>query len=328
MSKWHKEHIEFEARIIKVPGLHGAYVEIPFDVKAVYGKTRVPVHAAFDGSPYEGTLVKTDAGSHVLSVRQDIRAAIGKQPGDMVQVTLRPRDTTPLPPEEAAREIVKFINTETPERAAKLHALWELLQRLAPQAEQRIAWSMPTLWQGGYLVHLYPFPGHISLFPGPAAIEAVKEQLAGYTISKGTIHLTWDDPLPEKLLGDIITYNINNTRNSAFPPKKESAARKAAQPTPQVTSDAAEQYREFVQFDAQIKKVPDLDGAYVEIPFDVKAVYGKGRVAVHATFDGHPYDGSLVRMGTPCHIIGIRKDIRAAIGKQPGDTVTVTLRPR
>lgn len=79
------------------------------------------------------------------------------------------------------------------------------------------------------------------------------------------------------------------------------------------------------EFDAEIKKVPDIDGAYVEIPFDVKEEFGKGRVPVHATFDGEPYDGSLVRMKTPCHIIGIRKDIRAKIGKQPGDTIRVTL---
>jgi len=79
------------------------------------------------------------------------------------------------------------------------------------------------------------------------------------------------------------------------------------------------------EFVAEIKKVPDIDGAYVEIPFDVKAVFGKGRVKVHATFDGEPYDGSLVRMGTPCHIIGIRKEIRAKIGKQPGDLIKVTI---
>ncbi|MDL2327650.1 DUF1905 domain-containing protein [Ruminococcaceae bacterium OttesenSCG-928-A11] len=78
-------------------------------------------------------------------------------------------------------------------------------------------------------------------------------------------------------------------------------------------------------FDAVIQKVPDIDGAYVDIPFDVRAEFGKGRVPVHATFDGEPYDGSLVRMGTPNHIIGLRKDIRAKIGKQPGDTVYVTL---
>ena len=88
------------------------------------------------------------------------------------------------------------------------------------------------------------------------------------------------------------------------------------------------------EFEAEIKKVPDMDGAYVEIPFDVRAEFGKGRVAVHATFDGEPYDGSIVNMGVKnddgsvCHIIGIRKDIRAKIGKQPGDVIKVTLRER
>ncbi|GAA0227521.1 DUF1905 domain-containing protein [Metaclostridioides mangenotii] len=82
------------------------------------------------------------------------------------------------------------------------------------------------------------------------------------------------------------------------------------------------------KFEAVIKKVPDINGAYIEIPFDVKEEFGKGRVPVHATFDGEPYDGSLVRMKTPCHIIGIRKDIREKIGKQPGDTIKVTLKDR
>lgn len=81
-------------------------------------------------------------------------------------------------------------------------------------------------------------------------------------------------------------------------------------------------------FDAIIKKVPDIDGAYVEIPFDVKQEMGKNRVFVHATFDGYPYDGSIVRMQTPCHIIGIRKEIRRAIGKQPGDIIKVTIQER
>jgi len=79
------------------------------------------------------------------------------------------------------------------------------------------------------------------------------------------------------------------------------------------------------EFEAEIKKVPGIDGAYVEIPFDVKAEFGKGRVPVYATFDGENYEGSLVKMKTPCHIIGIKKDIRAKIGKQPGDIIKVTL---
>ncbi|HHX11187.1 MAG TPA: DUF1905 domain-containing protein [Clostridiales bacterium] len=81
-------------------------------------------------------------------------------------------------------------------------------------------------------------------------------------------------------------------------------------------------------FDAIIKKVPDIDGAYIEFPYDVREEFGKGRVKVSATFDGYPYDGSLVRMGTPDHIIGIRKDIRLKINKQPGDTIHVEIKER
>ena len=79
------------------------------------------------------------------------------------------------------------------------------------------------------------------------------------------------------------------------------------------------------EFDAVLRKVPDIDGAYIDFPYDVRAEFGRGRVKVRATFDGVPYDGSLVRMKTPNHIIGVRKDIRQKIGKQPGDMVHVTI---
>lgn len=79
------------------------------------------------------------------------------------------------------------------------------------------------------------------------------------------------------------------------------------------------------EFDALLRRVDDMDAAYAEFPFDVRKEFGKGRVKVHALFDGVPYEGSLVRMKTPCHIIGVRKDIRAKIGKQPGDTVHVVI---
>ena len=82
------------------------------------------------------------------------------------------------------------------------------------------------------------------------------------------------------------------------------------------------------EFDAVIKKVPDIDGAYIGFPYDVREEFGKGRVRVHAEFDGVPYDGSLVRMKTPGHIIGVRKDIRKLLQKQPGDMVHVKIRER
>lgn len=88
------------------------------------------------------------------------------------------------------------------------------------------------------------------------------------------------------------------------------------------------------EFETMIQKVPDQDGAYIAFPYDIKVEFGKGRVKVHATFDGKPYDGSIVNMGeknpdgSVCYILGIRKDIRSKIGKQPGDTVSVTIKER
>ncbi len=50
-----------------------------------------------------------------------------------------------------------------------------------------------------------------------------------------------------------------------------------------------------------------------------------GWVKVKATFDGVEYRGSLANMGTGCHVLIIVKAIRQQIGKQPGDTVHVTV---
>jgi len=88
------------------------------------------------------------------------------------------------------------------------------------------------------------------------------------------------------------------------------------------------------QFEAEIKKVPNIDGAYIEFPYDIRKEFGKGRVKVHAEFDGEPYDGSIVNMGitnedgSVCYIIGILKDIRKKINKQPGEKIKVTIKER
>ena len=74
-----------------------------------------------------------------------------------------------------------------------------------------------------------------------------------------------------------------------------------------------------------------MDAAYIIFPYDIREEFGKGRVKVHATFDGVPYDGIIVNMGVKdadgntCYIIGITKAIRKAIGKTFGDTIAVTI---
>ncbi|WP_398577399.1 DUF1905 domain-containing protein [Streptococcus parasuis] len=75
------------------------------------------------------------------------------------------------------------------------------------------------------------------------------------------------------------------------------------------------------EFQAVIHPVPDKGGAYIILPYDIRQEFGKGIVKVHATFDGHPYDGSIVNMGMKdevdniSYIFCIQKTISAAIGR-------------
>lgn len=78
------------------------------------------------------------------------------------------------------------------------------------------------------------------------------------------------------------------------------------------------------RFSATIEKASS-GGAFVRIPFDVEAAFGKKRVPVLATIDGIAYRGSLVRMGTDCHVLGVLKEIRAEAGKNIGDTVEIVV---
>ena len=64
-------------------------------------------------------------------------------------------------------------------------------------------------------------------------------------------------------------------------------------------------------------------GAFVTVPFDIEKIFGKKRLKFKATIDGQPYRGTLVRNGSPYHMLPVLKDIREKIGKSIGDEVNV-----
>ena len=66
-------------------------------------------------------------------------------------------------------------------------------------------------------------------------------------------------------------------------------------------------------------------GAFVEVPFDVEEAFGSKKPKVKALIEGVPYRGTLVRMGTECHLLLVLKSIREQAGKTFGDEVKVTV---
>ena len=66
-------------------------------------------------------------------------------------------------------------------------------------------------------------------------------------------------------------------------------------------------------------------GAFVEVPFDVEEAFGSKKPKVKALIEGVEYRGTLVRMGTECHLLLILKSIREQVGKTFGDEIKVTV---
>ena len=78
-------------------------------------------------------------------------------------------------------------------------------------------------------------------------------------------------------------------------------------------------------FEAELKKVEGKEASYIEIPFDVEKEFSAKRVKVKALFDGIEYRGSIVKMGLPCYLIGVTKEVRKKIGKTYGDIINVVI---
>ena len=99
--------------------------------------------------------------------------------------------------------IHEYIAAQEASVRPRLERLRSVIHEAIPDAEEKIAWSMPTFWKGRNIIHFATAKKHIGLYPGPDAVEAFAEKLTDYEVSKGTVRLPHDRDLPEKLIADI-----------------------------------------------------------------------------------------------------------------------------
>ncbi len=77
-----------------------------------------------------------------------------------------------------------------------------------PQATEIISYRIPAFKDRRVLVWFAAFSNHCSLFPTAAVIEAFKDELEGFSTSKGTIHFPIDKPLPVALVKRLVKARV------------------------------------------------------------------------------------------------------------------------
>ncbi len=77
-----------------------------------------------------------------------------------------------------------------------------------PEATETISYGMPAVKHKGVLVWFAAFSNHCSLFPTASVIETFKNDLKGFSTSKGTIHFPTDKPLPTALVKKLVKARV------------------------------------------------------------------------------------------------------------------------
>lgn len=94
------------------------------------------------------------------------------------------------------------------------------IKQVAPDAEEAIKYGIPTFVLNGNLVHFAAFKHHVGFYPTPSGIEAFKDELARYQSAKGSVQFPIDEPMPLRLIEEIVRFRVKEASAKATPRKR------------------------------------------------------------------------------------------------------------
>jgi uncharacterized protein YdhG (YjbR/CyaY superfamily) len=109
----------------------------------------------------------------------------------------------------AAKTVDAYLARVSEPARGTLNKIRAAIRSATPrEATETISYGIPAFKYNGVLVWFAAFSDHCSLFPTAAVIETFKNELKGFSISKGTIQFPTDKPLPAGLVKKIVKARI------------------------------------------------------------------------------------------------------------------------
>ncbi|MFN2440293.1 MAG: iron chaperone, partial [Chitinophagaceae bacterium] len=97
----------------------------------------------------------------------------------------------------------------------KLEQIRATIKKIAPGAEEKISYAIPTFALHGNLVHFAAFKNHIGFYPAPTGSEAFKKELSVYKTGKGSVQFPLDEPIPLDLITKIVKFRVKEISEKA-----------------------------------------------------------------------------------------------------------------
>jgi uncharacterized protein YdhG (YjbR/CyaY superfamily) len=106
------------------------------------------------------------------------------------------------------KSVDEYIATQPEDVQAILQRIRTTIRKALPGAEEVISYQIPTYkLHGAYVVYFAGWKHHYSLYPATdSLVEAFKDDLAPYKVSKGTIRFPLSQPIPVKLIESIAKF--------------------------------------------------------------------------------------------------------------------------
>jgi uncharacterized protein YdhG (YjbR/CyaY superfamily) len=120
-----------------------------------------------------------------------------------------PAKAQPQKPKRAPKDVDEYLaSIPEPARSTLSNLRAAIRSAVPPEATETISYRIPAFKHNGVLVWFAAFSTHCSLFPTASIIEAFKDDLKGYSTSKGTIHFPIDKPLPITLIKRLVKARV------------------------------------------------------------------------------------------------------------------------